>query len=98
MTTLIFICRFPLHYIITGAQGRDFIDRFIWPNNFSLLFQKYVSEGSTVRDCVPHCVEKGEYDNFRIARDIFCSRKKKKTLQSIFAKPFHMFFAQYLRH
>ncbi|KYQ48411.1 hypothetical protein ALC60_12547 [Trachymyrmex zeteki] len=27
-------------------------------NDFSHLFQKYVSEGSIVRDCVPHCVEK----------------------------------------
>ncbi|KYN23260.1 hypothetical protein ALC57_04133 [Trachymyrmex cornetzi] len=27
-------------------------------NNFSHLFQKYVSEGSIVRDCVTKCVEK----------------------------------------
>ncbi|XP_011872042.1 PREDICTED: uncharacterized protein LOC105564345 isoform X1 [Vollenhovia emeryi] len=31
---------------------------------------KYVSEGSTVRDCVPHCVEKGECD-------IVCRKKTK---------------------
>ncbi|KAJ8920043.1 hypothetical protein NQ315_011693 [Exocentrus adspersus] len=24
-----------------------------------LLFQKYINEGSTVRDCVPKCIEKG---------------------------------------
>lgn len=30
------------------------------------FFQKYVSEGSIVRDCVPTCVEKGEYLEFSI--------------------------------
>ncbi|XP_024228209.1 uncharacterized protein LOC100747077 [Bombus impatiens] len=31
---------------------------FVQKSNLSYFFQKYVSEGSTVRDCVPVCTEK----------------------------------------
>lgn len=43
-----------------------YVVRYSHINDFSVfsVFQKYVSEGSTVRDCVSQCVEKGECQVF----------------------------------
>lgn len=41
--------------------------RFKKTMSLLFFFQKYVSEGSIVRDCVPTCVEKGEYLEFSIS-------------------------------
>lgn len=102
MTTLIIIHRLlpALDDEISSVSRRS--NRVF---SLSRLFQKYVSEGSTVRDCVPTCMEKGECDDpFPIvsphATYTVVVKKKKKNneqLQSIFAKLFRVFFAQYLR-
>jgi len=42
---------------------KDYARKYLTLNSCLLFLQKFVSEGSVVRDCIDHCTEKGKWND-----------------------------------
>ena len=42
---------------------KDYTKKIFNTKQFLLFLQKFVSEGSVVRDCIDHCTEKGKWND-----------------------------------
>jgi hypothetical protein len=45
---------------------KDYTKKYLTLNSFLLFLQKFVSEGSVVRDCIDRCTEKGKWNDNQI--------------------------------